>query len=295
MSDADQLAHDIRDYNRITAKAVCALEATSRWAVTGTPIQNKLLDFASLYKFLRISPYENIRTFQDHVNHLRANLCEEAALDRLRCLVQCIMLRRSIGTVELPARHDTMHLLEFSVAEADLYETARRSTVRNIGRAVQDEGSAGGFNVLPWINCLRMICNLGTRAKLPAEASLDSAWDAKAAQELFNSLIATGVAICRICSADLALAASEVADQPEDGADTGLTECSYLMCGSCRGKTQDVKEACGHQPTHPLTTVSALCSNLPLGKSDSVLRQDPPTKVVALMRDLRHNIEHEKW
>ena len=45
--------------------------ADHRWAVTGTPIQNKLNDFYSLIRFIRLAPFDNFRVWKDTVERKR--------------------------------------------------------------------------------------------------------------------------------------------------------------------------------------------------------------------------------
>ncbi len=53
-------AHVIRNPKSAISMAVCRLRANRRWAVTGTPVQNKELDMYSLLRFLRVSPFDQL-------------------------------------------------------------------------------------------------------------------------------------------------------------------------------------------------------------------------------------------
>uniref|UniRef100_A0A670IHM1 Transcription termination factor 2 n=1 Tax=Podarcis muralis TaxID=64176 RepID=A0A670IHM1_PODMU len=54
-------AHNIKNPKVQASIAACKLRATARWAVTGTPIQNNLLDMYSLLRFLRCSPFDEFK------------------------------------------------------------------------------------------------------------------------------------------------------------------------------------------------------------------------------------------
>ena len=44
-------AHTIRNNKALVSQAVCRLRAARRWAVTGTPVQNKEMDMYSLLRY----------------------------------------------------------------------------------------------------------------------------------------------------------------------------------------------------------------------------------------------------
>jgi SNF2 family DNA or RNA helicase len=52
--------HKIRNHKTETAEAVFKLEASCRWVLSGTPIQNTEMDLFSLFKFLRVSPFDQL-------------------------------------------------------------------------------------------------------------------------------------------------------------------------------------------------------------------------------------------
>ncbi|KAL2938090.1 ATP-dependent helicase rhp16 [Bienertia sinuspersici] len=50
-------AHSIKDRRSNTARAVLALQSSYKWALSGTPLQNRVGELYSLIRFLQISPY----------------------------------------------------------------------------------------------------------------------------------------------------------------------------------------------------------------------------------------------
>ncbi|KAH8842087.1 hypothetical protein MCOR27_010854 [Pyricularia oryzae] len=52
-------AHYIKSRTTMTSKACLALKTTYRWCLTGTPLQNRIGEFFSLVRFLKIEPFAN--------------------------------------------------------------------------------------------------------------------------------------------------------------------------------------------------------------------------------------------
>lgn len=99
-------AHQIRNHKSRTAEAIFKLPGRSRWALTGTPVHNKIRDMYSLMKFLKCSPFDNFTIFK----HWTEN-SNSGGSQRLHALVSSLMLRRtkaeliSIGSLEsMPER-----------------------------------------------------------------------------------------------------------------------------------------------------------------------------------------------
>ncbi|KAJ5064931.1 SNF2 family N-terminal domain-containing protein [Bipolaris maydis] len=122
-------AHTIRNHNTSTAQAITALQATSRWAVSGTPIQNSLLDFYGLFKFLHFSPYDDPSVFDDDVTNLwRVKPAEEAA-EAFKKLLSCVMIRRTKAILDLPSRDDKLIRVPFSHEEEKHYRQIEQPVV----------------------------------------------------------------------------------------------------------------------------------------------------------------------
>uniref|UniRef100_A0A8C5BBF0 Transcription termination factor 2 n=1 Tax=Gadus morhua TaxID=8049 RepID=A0A8C5BBF0_GADMO len=130
-------AHNIKNPKVQTSMAVCRLRARARWAVTGTPIQNNLLDMYSLLKFLRCAPFDEFKLWKFQVDN-----GSKRGGERLNILTQSLLLRRtkhqadSSGKplVSLPSRTCLVHRLTLSKEEQSVYDVVfaqSRSTLQN--------------------------------------------------------------------------------------------------------------------------------------------------------------------
>jgi hypothetical protein len=142
---------------------MAALRATSRWAVSGTPIQNSLLDFHGLFKYLHFTPYDDPKVFDDDISNMWRVKAVEEAVETFKKLLSCVMIRRTKAILDLPTRDDTLIRVPFSHEEEDYYRRIEYPVIDML-----DANTEGGSQPnVPWmiaiqqINKLCLICNLG--------------------------------------------------------------------------------------------------------------------------------------
>lgn len=83
-------AHQIRNHASQASIAVCELSGKYKWALTGTPIQNKESDLFALLKFLQCSPFDDIKVWKRFVENRN-----DAGQQRLITIMKSLMLRRT--------------------------------------------------------------------------------------------------------------------------------------------------------------------------------------------------------
>lgn len=146
-----QIAHIIQNAQSDIAQACCALRSTRRWAITGTPIQNELADFASLVKFLRVHPYSDEKIFHEEIlkqwqDH---HSTDAQGFLRLTTLVRAITISRTKAVIELPPSIDEVHRLDFTLAEREMYEAAKSRARTLLEDAISSADQAyKSFNAL---------------------------------------------------------------------------------------------------------------------------------------------------
>lgn len=282
-----------------TTRAAYDLKARSRWAVTGTPIQNRLTDLFSLLKFVRAYPYDEKRTFDSHIAHLVRQGDEEMALVRMRRLLRSMMLRRC-KELPLPKKTELLVELQLSATEAQQYNDAKNRALSTIDDALTLMTTGNMFrNVLQKIETLRQICTIGcsntcstiTPARSPARSpARESSWDQDSATRSFMHIFSLGrYETCLRCSTPLLSASPSSRSQPS----VYLTECLRGLCWVCHDsflRTDGGKQVCACDSACDIAPVVA--SDLPedyqtMPPKNELAPLQIPTKVRVLVDDLQ--------
>ncbi|KAI9659384.1 MAG: alpha-1,6-mannosyltransferase [Bathelium mastoideum] len=250
-------AHYIRDRTTVTAKAVCGLESSRRWAITGTPLQNHVMDVASLFQFIRAYPYSDPRVFDQDIVRKIGTSEQSVGIERLKKLFSCVALRRSNNAIDLPPRTDLVHPVTFNQQESELYEAIRTQAICVLEDAknADDMTHQTYQNALRYITALRMICNLGIAAPLPATQGVQKCsisekviWNVVAATEAYEGLLAAGQACCQHCKT--AIDSVEESESINTPSPPLISQCLRILCGNCSRSanvSMQRESWCGHQ------------------------------------------------
>jgi SNF2 family DNA or RNA helicase len=247
-------AHMIREQSTQQSKAICRLAANRRWAVTGTPVQNRLEDLGALMAFLRIKPFDDRQGFSQYIMS-PFKMCDPEILPKLRLLVDSITLRRLKDRIDLPARHDHLVKLDFSDEERSVYEVfAKNANDRMKVIIGEREKSLAGktyVHILQSILRLRLICAHGRDLlneedlKVMNGLSKDSAIDldsddeddagglsAKQAYDMYNLMKETNNSDCLLCSG-AGFSEDNSEKESKDEIIGYMTPCFHFICNNC--------------------------------------------------------------
>jgi DNA repair protein RAD5 len=159
-------AHQIKNHTSKTSQACRDINARRRWAITGTPIQNKLDDLFALVKYLRHQPWSN-HTFWNSFITVPFKNQDKNALKTVQTVLEPLVLRRTkqmkdkAGNpmVPLPPKYINIEYLSFTPEEQDIYDAFYNDSKTKFSYYV-NAGQAGSHyaNILQLLTRLRQIC-----------------------------------------------------------------------------------------------------------------------------------------
>ncbi|KAI0110377.1 hypothetical protein GGR51DRAFT_510965 [Nemania sp. FL0031] len=289
-------AHIVRN-RTVTSSAISALAAISRWAITGTPIQNSFADIGGLLRFLRFPPYGDPKSFdEDIIEFFRREDVEEGAR-RLKALCRPIMIRRPRSVIVLPARQDLIKTIEFSDDERREYQKIENSARELPNDVALSSGGYFTMTTIQLINKLRLFCNLGvcsitTTPMVYGQAAVSPSESEGSIRTVVGSGVALGGTNCEECD--------QLIDIPDAPSAAGISpfayysECCKLYCNSCAalGSYQTARQSscckrtlCALKPLSPTIVQQAGNNQLP---PDSCPAET--SKIHALVREIKSSL-----
>ena len=237
-------AHFIKEATRKTAKAIYALSANFRWAVTGTPIINKLDDIYSLIHFLRIEPWCRLSYWKNFIA-IPFEKKEPAALEAVQTILEPLLIRRTKdmkdefgnNIIDLPPKTVIIKRLQFPDQERTMYNSIEKMSRREV-KHLRSQGKLDYVHVFQILMRMRLACDHHSLVKSNNQENFDDLINeseitkrfAKAtsdtfAQDVVEHLKREGSKDeCPICL--------------EEISDGGiLLPCMHVVCGTC---TEDV-------------------------------------------------------
>ncbi len=153
-------AQNIKNPNTITARSVRKIDAKLRLCLSGTPIENNLLELWSLFEFLMPGFLGSQSSFQKgFIKPIKDG--DQESLDYLQSRVKPFILRRTKSEVakDLPPKVENVFYSALLEEQTELYSALAKKLKEQVMQKVEEKGVAGShMSILDALLKLRQIC-----------------------------------------------------------------------------------------------------------------------------------------
>ena len=152
-------AQQIKNPDAKVTQACCAIQAECRLALTGTPIENRLLDLWTLFRFLMPGLLGSRRRFEDAVESDNAGF-REAFTNRLRQQLTPFILRRQKDTVgkDLPPKVEMNLICPVTDLQGQTYKNLLDRGRDELGNDLQSAMRTQSMHFFSLLTRLRQAC-----------------------------------------------------------------------------------------------------------------------------------------
>ncbi|KAK9455136.1 SNF2 family N-terminal domain-containing protein [Dipodascopsis uninucleata] len=138
-------AHTIRNRLSKISRACTAINADRRWALTGTPIVNKLDDLFSLVRYLGLEPWSNFSFWKSFITTPFESKDYLKALDVVQTVLEPIVLRRTKTMkqkdgqplITLPPKKVIIEDIQLSETERQVYDIFYRRAKQTFNASIE--------------------------------------------------------------------------------------------------------------------------------------------------------------
>lgn len=155
-------AQYIKNPTTQAAKAVKAIESRNRFALTGTPIENRLSELWSIFEYLMPGYLYSYKYFKEtfEQNIVQGTNEEQKALGRLHAMIAPFLLRRLKKDVlkDLPDKIEKVVYTRFDKEQEKLYKAAEKNIIMNLKKSSGKEVQENKLQILAELTRLRQLC-----------------------------------------------------------------------------------------------------------------------------------------
>ncbi|MCB9524159.1 MAG: SNF2 helicase associated domain-containing protein [Myxococcales bacterium] len=188
-------AHHIKNPDSQVAKAARGIPADYRVALTGTPLENHLIELWSIFQFLMPGFFGSRAGFTRRYAQPIQRDNDQRALEALRRRLKPFVLRRHKSEVaqELPPRQEQVLYCELGPEQRKLYEQVK-ATFRDavLGRVDREGLGAATLSVLEALMRLRQVCCDPALLPYPEAAEVGASAKTDLLLELLAEIIDAG-------------------------------------------------------------------------------------------------------
>lgn len=153
-------AQYIKNHDTLSAKSVKTIRAATRFALTGTPIENRLSELWSIFDFLMPGFLYNYNRFREKIETPIVKDGDKTVTERLHRMIAPFILRRLKKDVlrELPDKLEQCIYSRMGDEQSKLYRAHAAQLVENLRNQTNESYGAGKLQVLSELTKLRQIC-----------------------------------------------------------------------------------------------------------------------------------------
>lgn len=154
-------AQYIKNNNTKNAKAIKEIISETRFALTGTPIENSLSELWSIFDFIMPGYLFSYKKFKEIYETAIVKENDEEAMGRLKQLISPFILRRIKGEVltELPDKTITILNSQMSDEQREVYMSYLIKAKKDVKEEIEENGiERSQIKILALLTRLRQIC-----------------------------------------------------------------------------------------------------------------------------------------
>ena len=155
-------AQYIKNVSTQAAKAVKAIDSRTRFALTGTPIENRLSELWSIFEYLMPGYLYSYKYFKENFEEqiVQKTEGEQKALDKIHTMIRPFIMRRLKQDVlnDLPDKIEEVVYSRFEPKQEKLYRATEKNIVMNLKKKSKQEVNESKIQILAELTKLRQIC-----------------------------------------------------------------------------------------------------------------------------------------